>query len=153
MGSSGSMASVRRLNSVARAMWEMVERTDDQPGTGSATYCSAVSLRQASRTLVLAQRSYANNATTSSCMRISPGLGQGHCRYCRGRQPRVSLLDEFLQLLRRQIAVVDHQLVHESLEVRIARAGPLGNPAAALQQRHTGKPNDPAQRPRGLSEL
>src|SRR5207248_1858175 len=37
---------------------------------------------------------------------------------------------EFLQLLRRQIAVVDHQLVHESLEVRIARAGPLGNPVA-----------------------
>ena len=33
--------------------------------------------RQASRTLVLAQRSYANNATTSSRMRISPGLGQG----------------------------------------------------------------------------
>src|SRR5882672_11261146 len=53
----------------------MVERTDDHPGTGSATYCSAVSLRQASRTLELAQRSYANNATTSSCMRISPGLG------------------------------------------------------------------------------
>src|SRR5713101_6771727 len=55
----------------------MVERTDDHPGTGSATYCSALSLRQASRTLVLAQRSYANNATTSSCMRISPGLGDG----------------------------------------------------------------------------
>src|ERR1700737_1483155 len=73
--------------SVTRAMWEMVERTDDQPGTGSATYCSAVSWRQASRTLVLAQRSYANNATTSSCMRISPGLGQGHCRYCRGDNP------------------------------------------------------------------
>src|SRR5215813_13727046 len=54
----------------------MVERTDDHPGTGSATYCSAVRLRQASKTLVLAQRSYANNATTSSCMRISPGLGQ-----------------------------------------------------------------------------
>src|SRR5580704_9566665 len=53
----------------------MVERTDDQPGAGSATYCSAVSLRQASRTLVLAQRSYANNATTSSCTRISPGQG------------------------------------------------------------------------------
>src|SRR5205823_8172149 len=50
----------------------MVERTDDHPGTGSATYCSAVSLRQASKTLVLAQRSYANNATTSSCMVISP---------------------------------------------------------------------------------
>src|ERR1700692_4654207 len=77
MRSSGSLASVRRLDSVARAMWEMVERTDDQPGTGSAKYCSAVSLRQGSRTLVLAQRSYANNATTSSCMRISPGLGQG----------------------------------------------------------------------------
>src|SRR6516164_5067750 len=88
----------------------MVERTDDHPGTGSATYCSAVSLRQASRTLVLAQRSYANNATTSSCMRISPGLGQGHCRSC------------WAGLLRRQIAVVDHQLVHESFEVRIARA-------------------------------
>src|SRR5580704_5420058 len=73
MRSSGSLASVRRLNSVARAMWEMVARTDDQPGTGSATYCVAVSLRQASRTLVLAQRSYANNATTSSCMRISFG--------------------------------------------------------------------------------
>src|ERR1700690_2031963 len=56
----------------------MVERTDDHPGTGSATYCSAVSLRQASRTLVLDQRSYANNATTSSCMRISPGLGHPH---------------------------------------------------------------------------
>src|SRR5947199_6745041 len=87
MQSSGSLASVRRLNSVARAMWEMVERTDDQLGTGSATYCSAVSLRQASRTLVLAQRSYANNATTSSCMRISPGLGQGHWRYCRADNP------------------------------------------------------------------
>src|SRR6516164_6824596 len=77
----------------------MVERTDDHPGTGSETYCSAVSLRQASRTLVLAQRSYANNATTSSCMRISPGLGHGHCRYCRADNPG-SLLDEFLQLLR-----------------------------------------------------
>src|SRR5437773_9059892 len=55
----------------------MVERTDDHPGTGSATYCSAVSLRQASRTLVLAQRSYANRATKSSCMVISPGLGKG----------------------------------------------------------------------------
>jgi len=30
---------------------------------------------------------------------------------------------------------------NSSAEVRIARAGPLGNPAAALQQRHTGKPN------------
>src|SRR5258708_29046995 len=50
----------------------MVERTDDQPGTGSAAYCSAVSLRQAAKALVLAQRSYANNATTSSCMVISP---------------------------------------------------------------------------------
>src|SRR5450432_1514167 len=50
----------------------MVERTDDHPGTGSATYCSAVSLRQASKTLVLAQRSYANNAMKSSCMVISP---------------------------------------------------------------------------------
>src|SRR3982074_2735820 len=87
MRSSGLPASVRRLNSVARAMWEMVERTDDQPGTGSATYCSAVSLRQASRTLVLAQRSYANNATTSSCTWTSPGLGQGHCRYCRADNP------------------------------------------------------------------
>src|SRR5215468_8662661 len=77
MLSSGSLTSVRRLNTVARAMWERVERTDDQPGTGSATYCSAVSLRQASRTLRLAQRSYAKRATTSSCMRISPGLGQG----------------------------------------------------------------------------
>src|ERR1019366_777222 len=77
MRSSGSLASVRRLNSVARAMWEMVERTDDQPGTGSATYCSAVSLRQASKTLLLAQRSYANNATTSSCMVISPVNGNG----------------------------------------------------------------------------
>src|SRR5262245_47357258 len=74
MRSSASPASARRLNSVARAMWEMVERTDDQPGTGSATYCSAVSLRQASRTLRLAQRSYANRATISSCMRISPDV-------------------------------------------------------------------------------
>src|SRR5216683_7758565 len=55
----------------------MVERTDDHPGTGSATYCSAVSLRQASRTLRFAQRSYANRATKSSCMVISPGLGKG----------------------------------------------------------------------------
>src|SRR5207247_156087 len=55
----------------------MVERTDDDPGTGSATYCSAVSLRQASRTLRLAQRSYANRATKSSCMVISLGLGKG----------------------------------------------------------------------------
>src|SRR3954462_11870959 len=69
----------------------MVERTDDHPGTGSATYCSAVSLRQASRTLVLAQRSYANNATTSSCMRISPGLGQGHCTYCRAAIRKVQI--------------------------------------------------------------
>src|SRR5215813_12644012 len=66
----------------------MVERTDDHPGAGSATYCSADSWRQASRTLVLAQRSYANNATTSSCMRISPGLGQGHGRYCRADNTR-----------------------------------------------------------------
>src|ERR1700722_18696622 len=58
----------------------MVERTDDHPGTGSATYCSAVNLRQASRTLRFAQRSYANRATTSSCMVISPGLGQENCR-------------------------------------------------------------------------
>src|SRR5439155_7368238 len=70
----------------------MVERTDDHPGTGSATYCSAVSLRQASRTLVLAQRSYANNATTSSCMRISPGLGQGIVGIA-GQTTHVSLLD------------------------------------------------------------
>src|SRR6202022_715569 len=55
----------------------MVEHTDDHPGTGSATYCSAVSLRQASRTLPLAQRSYANRATKSSFMVISPGLGKG----------------------------------------------------------------------------
>src|SRR5262249_50462809 len=55
----------------------MVERTDDHPGTGSATYCSAVSLRQASRTLVLAQRSYANNATTSSCMKDLSWAGKG----------------------------------------------------------------------------
>src|SRR5580704_6974505 len=68
MRSSGSLARVRRLNSVARAMWKRVERTDDQPGTGSATYCSAVSLRQASKSLKLAQRSYANKATMSSCM-------------------------------------------------------------------------------------
>src|ERR1700676_3331553 len=77
MRSSGSLASVRRLNSVARAMWYMVERTDDQPRTGSATYCSAVSLRQASKTLVLAQRSYANNATTSPCTVISPVCCKG----------------------------------------------------------------------------
>src|SRR3954464_11916369 len=73
MRSSGLLASVRRFNTVAKAMWEMVERTDDQPGTGSATYCSAVSLWQASRTLRLAQRSYANRATTSSCMATLPG--------------------------------------------------------------------------------
>jgi len=36
--------------------WTIVDRTDDQPGTGSATYCSAVSFRQASRTRALAQR-------------------------------------------------------------------------------------------------
>ena len=35
---------------------ETVERTDDQPGTGSATYCSAVSLPQASRTLTITSR-------------------------------------------------------------------------------------------------
>src|SRR5436190_6530773 len=51
----------------------MVERTDDQPGTGSATYCSAVNLRQASSIFALAQRSYANRATISSCMRITRG--------------------------------------------------------------------------------
>src|SRR5262249_22489948 len=96
MRSSGSLASVRRLNSVARAMWEMVERTDDQPGTGSAPYCSAVSLRQASRTLRLAHRSYANRATISSCMRISPGMGQGHCKYRRAD----TLLEECLHHLR-----------------------------------------------------
>ena len=50
-------ASERRLNTVARAMWETVERTDAHPGTGSAAYCSAVSRRQASRTLRFAQRS------------------------------------------------------------------------------------------------
>src|SRR5205823_1779731 len=74
----------------------MVERTDDHPGTGSATYCSAVSLRQASRTLVLAQRSYANNATTSSCMVISPGLGHGHYRYCRADNPGLRSCSSFL---------------------------------------------------------
>src|SRR5262245_27653652 len=59
----------------------MVERTDAHPAMGSATYCSALSLRQVSRTLVLAQRSYANNATTSSCMRITPTLsGQAYMR-------------------------------------------------------------------------
>src|SRR5215472_2371563 len=98
----------------------MVERTGDHPGTGSATYCSAVSLRQASRTLVLAQRSYANNATTSSCMRSLLGWDRGIVGIA-GQTTEVSLLDEFLQLLRRQIAVVDHQLVHELLEVRIAQ--------------------------------
>src|SRR3712207_1746510 len=55
----------------------MVERTDDHPGTGSATYCSAVSLRQASRILVLAQRSYANKAARSSCMGMAPRLREG----------------------------------------------------------------------------
>jgi hypothetical protein len=35
-------------------------------------------------------------------MRISPGLGKGHCRFA-GQTIQVSLLDEFLQLLRRQI--------------------------------------------------
>src|SRR4051812_32136211 len=57
----------------------MVERTDDHaptPGTSSAMYCSAVSARHASRTLAFAQRSYANNATTSSCMWASSRLGQ-----------------------------------------------------------------------------
>ena len=50
-------------------------RADRQPpGTGSATYCSAVSLRQASRTVRFAQRSYANRATKSSCMVIFPEL-------------------------------------------------------------------------------
>src|ERR1700694_3215922 len=93
---SGSPASLRRLSSVAQAMWEMVERTDDHPATGSATYCSAVTLRQASRTLVLAQRSDANNATTSSCMRISPGVAQGHCRY--GRTDETAENKEFSPL-------------------------------------------------------
>src|SRR5437588_11428505 len=83
MRSSGSLASVRRLTSVARAMWELVERTDDQPGTGSATYGSAVSLRQASRTLRLAQRSYANRATISSCRGISLGQYPVHPRRVR----------------------------------------------------------------------
>jgi hypothetical protein len=41
----------------AIGMWLMVERSDDQPAAGCATYCSAVSIRQASRTLQLAQRS------------------------------------------------------------------------------------------------
>src|SRR5439155_11845548 len=81
--------------------------------TGSATYCSALSLRQASRTLVLAQRSYPNNATTSSCMRISPWARTGGIVGKAVQTTQVSLLDEFLQLLRRRIAVVDHQLVHE----------------------------------------
>ena len=35
------------------------------------------------------------------------------------------------------------------LRPAIAKAEPLGNPAAARQQRHTEKPNDPAQQPRG----
>src|SRR5262245_31131640 len=61
----------------------MVAGSDDHAGTGSATYCSAVSLRQASRTLALAQRSYANNATKSSCMRNSPGAGTGAWQPCR----------------------------------------------------------------------
>src|SRR5258708_14518750 len=90
MLSSGSPASVRRWNSVTNAMWEMVERTDDHPGTGSATYCAAVSLRQASRTLVLAQRSYANNATKSSCMWVSSRLVKAHRRYCRAAGLRQS---------------------------------------------------------------
>src|SRR5215467_7384503 len=117
----------------------MVERTDDHPGTGSATYCSALSLRQASRTLVLAQRSYANNATTSSCMRISPGLGQGHCRYCLGRQPR----SHFLMSSCNSSAVKSRlEITNSSMSPsKCGLPGPPGNPAAALQQRHTGKPN------------
>src|SRR3954471_12567414 len=52
----------------------MVERTGDHPGTGSARDCPALSLRQVSRTLVLAQRSYAKSATASSCTRVSRAL-------------------------------------------------------------------------------
>src|SRR5262245_26779515 len=53
----------------------MVERTDDQPGTGSATNCSALSLRQASNTLRLAQRSYLHRVARSSCMIAPPPPG------------------------------------------------------------------------------
>jgi hypothetical protein len=53
-------------------------------------YCSAVNLPRASRTLRFAQRSYANRATTSSCMVISPGLGQENCRCFRSKQLRAN---------------------------------------------------------------
>src|SRR5271166_4422833 len=43
-------------------------RTDVQPGTGSATYCSGVSLRQLSSILSLAHRLNAYSEVKSSCM-------------------------------------------------------------------------------------
>ena len=70
-----------------------------------------------------------------------------------GQTTQVSLLDEFLQLLRRQIAVVDHQLVHESLEVRISPAGPLGNPSSSSPTASYGKAERPDQLPGRLGRL
>src|SRR5262249_31831305 len=47
-------------------MCQIVARTFAHPGTGSATYCSGVSLRQASSILSLAQRLKANRDAKSS---------------------------------------------------------------------------------------
>src|SRR6516165_8641481 len=75
---SGSEARPRSQPSVAPAMWKTVERMGDQPGTGSAAYCSGVSLRQASSILALAHRLKANSEAKSSRMRILLRLGREH---------------------------------------------------------------------------
>src|SRR5262245_43834805 len=63
-------------------MCQTVARTEVQPGTGSATYCSAVSARQASSIFALAHRLKANREAKSSF--IGPTLLLGPA-YCRGR--------------------------------------------------------------------
>src|SRR5579884_750579 len=56
-----------------------------QPGTGSAAYCSAVSFRQASSILSLAQRLNANSEAKSSCMVPSlAGTRTLYARLCNG---------------------------------------------------------------------
>ncbi len=54
--------------SVTWAICTTVEHTDDQPGIGSAAYCSAVSLRQATSMWALAQRLKAKSEGKSSFM-------------------------------------------------------------------------------------
>src|SRR5262249_20647087 len=70
-----SPVSPRIHPSVTVAMWTIVERTEDQPGAGSATYWSGVSFRQASRTWRSAQRLEAYSETKSSFIDSSPPCG------------------------------------------------------------------------------